>query len=257
MIALGIGALGWYYTETFSRQNRARQLAQTPRAAAHKAICVCRPWARSTRLDRRRCRRLRNRLYPNRRRRSPKQHNLMASERRVSRRRRCECADAGKNPCGSAIGTETRRLRLRAAVHGERRGHSPEIDGAAPPSWVAAPRTTGVPNGELTALMRATDMTAVRAQVLPTLRLLLPKGAFIDCTLETAIDSSLPGLTTCITATDTFGADGKVVLLERGTKLDRRDSRPGAARHGARVRALDRGAYAAGRRRTARIAGDR
>jgi type IV secretion system protein VirB10 len=49
--------------------------------------------------------------------------------------------------------------------------------------------------------------------------LLLPKGAFIDCTLETAIDSTLPGMTTCITATDTFGMDGKVVLLERGTKL--------------------------------------
>jgi type IV secretion system protein VirB10 len=47
----------------------------------------------------------------------------------------------------------------------------------------------------------------------------LPKGAFIDCTLETAIDSTLPGMTTCVTATDTFGADGTIVLLERGTKL--------------------------------------
>jgi type IV secretion system protein VirB10 len=47
----------------------------------------------------------------------------------------------------------------------------------------------------------------------------LPKGAFIDCTLETAIDSTLAGMTTCVTATDTFGVDGKVVLLERGTKL--------------------------------------
>jgi type IV secretion system protein VirB10 len=55
--------------------------------------------------------------------------------------------------------------------------------------------------------------------VLPTQRLLLPKGAFIDCTLETAIDSTLPGMTTCVTATDTFSADGDVVLLERGTKL--------------------------------------
>lgn len=60
---------------------------------------------------------------------------------------------------------------------------------------------------------------AVDAQVLPSETLLLPKGAFIDCTLETAIDSTLPGMTTCITATDTFGADGKVVLLERGSKL--------------------------------------
>jgi len=59
----------------------------------------------------------------------------------------------------------------------------------------------------------------VEASVLPTERFLLPKGAFIDCTLETAIDSTLPGMTTCITATDTFSADGTVVLLERGTKL--------------------------------------
>jgi type IV secretory pathway VirB10-like protein len=60
---------------------------------------------------------------------------------------------------------------------------------------------------------------AVAASVLPTRRFLLAKGAFIDCTLETAIDSTLPGMTTCITATDTFSADGTVVLLERGTKL--------------------------------------
>src|SRR6185437_6622315 len=60
---------------------------------------------------------------------------------------------------------------------------------------------------------------AVRPSVLPTQRLLLPKGAFIDCTLETAIDSTLPGMTTCVTATDTFGADGTVVLLPWGTKL--------------------------------------
>jgi type IV secretion system protein VirB10 len=67
--------------------------------------------------------------------------------------------------------------------------------------------------------LRPTVTSAKRAEVLPTQRLLLPKGAFIDCTLETAIDSTLPGMTTCVTATDTFGADGKVVLLERGTKL--------------------------------------
>ncbi|HUY83706.1 MAG TPA: type IV secretion system protein VirB10 [Steroidobacteraceae bacterium] len=71
----------------------------------------------------------------------------------------------------------------------------------------------------LQALMQPTVTAPVRARRLPTMRLLLPKGAFIDCTLETAIDSTLPGLTTCITATDTFGADGEVVLLERGTKL--------------------------------------
>ena len=64
-----------------------------------------------------------------------------------------------------------------------------------------------------------TPAAIVAAHRLPTQQLLLPKGAFIDCTLETAIDSTLPGMTTCITATDTFSADGTVVLLERGTKL--------------------------------------
>jgi type IV secretion system protein VirB10 len=69
--------------------------------------------------------------------------------------------------------------------------------------------------------------------MLPTQQFLLPKGAFIDCTLETAIDSTLPGMTTCVTATDTFGVDGKIVLLERGSKLvgeTRGDVQNGAAR---------------------------
>ncbi len=76
------------------------------------------------------------------------------------------------------------------------------------------------PGGEtLASLLKPTPTAAVRARVLPTQRFMLPKGAFIDCTLETAVSSALPGMTTCVTATDTFGADGNVVLLERGTKL--------------------------------------
>lgn len=71
----------------------------------------------------------------------------------------------------------------------------------------------------LETLLRPSVLDTTSAQLLPTQRMLLPRGSFIDCTLETAIDSTLPGMTTCITATDTFGADGTVVLLERGTKL--------------------------------------
>jgi len=74
-------------------------------------------------------------------------------------------------------------------------------------------------DGALAAWLRPDASSAVQARLLPTARFLLPKGAFIDCTLETAIDSTLPGMTTCITAADTFSADGKVVLLERGSKL--------------------------------------
>jgi type IV secretion system protein VirB10 len=85
----------------------------------------------------------------------------------------------------------------------------------------------------LMTLLRPGVATPAKAQLLPTQQFLLPKGAFIDCTLETAIDSTLPGMTTCITATDTFGVDGKVVLLERGSKLvgeTRGEVQNGAAR---------------------------
>jgi len=80
-------------------------------------------------------------------------------------------------------------------------------------------QTSSDAESSLQALLRPSATAAVQARVLPNTRFLLPKGAFIDCTLETAIDSTLPGMTTCVTAADTFGADGKVVLLERGSKL--------------------------------------
>lgn len=96
----------------------------------------------------------------------------------------------------------------------------------AGPPWTGGegsglrPVSTAVPGrNSLSALLQPTVTPAVQASVLPTERFLLPKGAFIDCTLETAIDSTLPGMTTCVTATDTFSADGTVVLLERGTTL--------------------------------------
>jgi len=85
----------------------------------------------------------------------------------------------------------------------------------------------------LGAALRPTLTPAVLAERMPNRRWLLPKGSFADCTLETAIDSTLPGMTTCVLALDVFSADGTVVLLERGTRLvgeARSDVRPGQRR---------------------------
>jgi type IV secretion system protein VirB10 len=82
-----------------------------------------------------------------------------------------------------------------------------------------ADRETAGADARFADSLRPTATPLATAHFLSQRQFLLPKGAFIDCTLETAIDSSLPGMTTCITATDTFSADGDVVLLERGTKL--------------------------------------
>jgi len=80
-------------------------------------------------------------------------------------------------------------------------------------SPLSAPTATS-----LGTLLRPTATPAVAAQLLPTRRFLLAKGAFVDCTLETAIDSTFDGMVTCIGASDVYSADGKIVLLERGTK---------------------------------------
>jgi type IV secretion system protein VirB10 len=95
------------------------------------------------------------------------------------------------------------------------------MSGDPPPFAAGATRAASHEDSssELAKLLEPSVTPTVRARLLPTRRFLLGKGAFIDCTLETAIDSTLPGLTTCITATDTFSSDGTVVLLERGTKL--------------------------------------
>jgi type IV secretion system protein VirB10 len=108
-------------------------------------------------------------------------------------------------------------------------GSAAGAPGAFPFANFSPPASPSTPEGKsesesrgaptLETLLHATPTPAVDARVLPTQRYLLPEGAFIDCTLETAISSSLPGMTTCVTATDTFSADGTVVLLERGTKL--------------------------------------
>ena len=82
------------------------------------------------------------------------------------------------------------------------------------------PGTGGSPeSGKLADLLRTTETPPAIARLVGPQHLLLPKGATIDATLITAMDSTLPGLVTCFTATDTYSADGSVVLIERGTRL--------------------------------------
>jgi type IV secretion system protein VirB10 len=129
-------------------------------------------------------------------------------------------------PAAAAYGAQPAKTPAQLTLERQLSGavFSPQssLPSASAPMSSASPPPAGADlkePGELSALMRPSVTTAVRALVLPTQRLLLPKGAFLDCTLETAIDSTLPGMTTCVMATDTFGVDGQVVLLERGTKL--------------------------------------
>lgn len=211
MSALGLGLLIWYYANTFSRQTNARQTAQElsrHRAQGDQPLPTLGPITAPQKTE------IGNAGRGN----TFATMDLPAVA--VTQQPAVPVASTlpGTPPPKSALQLMLERqlsgvafaaqsgVSLPALVTRTNAGSSAQSDG-------------NHETGTLSALLHPGLSTAVNAQVLPSMRLLLPKGAFIDCTLETAIDSTLPGMTTCVTATDTFGVDGKVVLLERGTKL--------------------------------------
>lgn len=58
-----------------------------------------------------------------------------------------------------------------------------------------------------------------KANLLGNRNYVLAKGNILDCVLNTAIDSSNPGLVTCTLTTNVYSDNGKVVLVERGSLL--------------------------------------
>jgi type IV secretion system protein VirB10 len=203
MSILGLGTLTWYYANTLTRQSHARESAKISSTKRAQSGDV--PLPSLGRID-----------PPTADKPPPQDPAPQASALMATALREIplEAAPA-VTPYGAAPAKTPAQLTLERQLSGVVFQSSVPMaaaTGTMPPGSAQEP-------GELSALLRPSVTTAVRAQVLPTQRLLLPKGAFLDCTLETAIDSTLPGMTTCIMATDTFGVDGEVVLLERGTKL--------------------------------------
>lgn len=72
--------------------------------------------------------------------------------------------------------------------------------------------------GKLGSLLHSTSTPSSRAALMPDRNLLLAKGTFIDCILETKLDTTVPGMTSCVIPRDVYSANGKVLLLERGSK---------------------------------------
>jgi type IV secretion system protein VirB10 len=217
MSLLGLGMLIWYYANAITRQSRARQHAQAAsisRAQGDMALpslgridpppppppapaLDSTPWAPPD---------------------SPSSPVLTPTTLREIPLEASQTTGTYGAPQPKTPEQLTLERQLSGVVYSPQSA-APAAPASEPSGPLTPPPAGPQESGELGALLRPGVSAAVRAQVLPTQRLLLPKGAFIDCTLETAIDSTLPGMTTCVMATDTFGADGQVVLLERGTKL--------------------------------------
>lgn len=212
MSVLGLGMLTWYYANAMTRQSHARQSAQ---AMSSKRAQGDMPLPSLGRIEPPVVERPVPPQAPTAQPESAAQSalppvTLHEIPLQPAPPTNVYGVPAAKTPAQLAL-----ERQLSGAVFSSQSTLPTAQAGPFPPS----PAATAQEPGDLNALLRPSVTTAVRAQVLPTQRLLLPKGAFLDCTLETAIDSTLPGMTTCVLATDTFGVDGEVVLLERGTKL--------------------------------------
>jgi len=89
-----------------------------------------------------------------------------------------------------------------------------DASGSTPPPLPNAPD-----NSALGARLKATPLDGERAAVLANPNLTITEGTEIPCSLQTAIDSQLPGLVTCVVPIDIRGTTGNVVLLDRGTRI--------------------------------------
>lgn len=223
MAAIGLGLLGWYYGKVMTSRTAARTAAESSAKSKAEGEINLRPLGRVDPPTL-----VQNVLgdAPE----EPPPEDIPEAWLRPA-----EDPPAPRAPGYAPPVQEPRDLRLERQLSG--RAFVTSADRTAAAVDAEAIGSVGAeapaPAGDLDALLRPSVTPAVRAQVLPTRRMLLPKGAFLDCTLETALDSTLPGMTTCILATDAFGADGSVVLLERGTKLvgeTRGQVRQGSAR---------------------------
>ncbi len=94
----------------------------------------------------------------------------------------------------------------------------PALSSASQPGATTA--VTPMPdNSPLAARLKPTVLDGEQASVMRHPDMVITEGTMIPCTLQTAIDSQLPGLVTCVVPIDIRGATGNVVLLDRGTKI--------------------------------------
>ncbi|WP_375664944.1 type IV secretion system protein VirB10 [Bartonella sp. TT121SHDZB] len=74
-------------------------------------------------------------------------------------------------------------------------------------------------NGALFDHLQPVRLGQSQAMQLRNRDLLITQGTQIDCTLETKIITSQPGMTTCHLTRDIYSTSGRVVLLDRGSKV--------------------------------------
>lgn len=82
-----------------------------------------------------------------------------------------------------------------------------------------AGRQPSQPSTNLDTLRQASAIGQAQARPLPDRNFLITAGSFIPCVLQSAMDSSQPGYVSCIVPRNIYSDNGRVVLMEKGTKI--------------------------------------
>lgn len=125
---------------------------------------------------------------------------------------------AGKSPADWLDRKMGGRLLVNEGMVGSEGGSTETSNAALAGAGTSGQRST--PAFKLTVDRTLTDNdSSTRASLLADRNFLITKGTSLDCALETALDSSLSGLTTCRLTRDAYSTNGQVVLLDRGSRL--------------------------------------
>ena len=79
--------------------------------------------------------------------------------------------------------------------------------------------STGDQKGGMSQMLSATPTPKREAGMLGDRNFVLAKGSFIDCALQTRLDSTVAGMTACVITRNIFSDNGKILLIERGSTV--------------------------------------
>jgi len=72
----------------------------------------------------------------------------------------------------------------------------------------------------LVTMLTSTKTPGTSATSIGNRNFMLAKGGFIPCALQTKLDSTVPGMTSCTVTSDIYSDNGKVLLIESGSTVE-------------------------------------
>ena len=130
-------------------------------------------------------------------------------------------AQQARQPSQAEVLREAARRSSLIAYGGDRDGGSgsPTVRYNDNGGAAIAGHQPSAPSTNLDTLRQASAIGQAQARTLPDRNFLITAGSFIPCVLQSAMDSSQPGYVSCIVPRNIYSDNGRVVLMEKGTKI--------------------------------------